>query len=124
MVVEKHRNRKKGGIDYLNLSKLLVPKREALAMDDEEDADVALTTIRNELLTIAGMGKGMAVLEKLFRDVDKDGSGKLDSNEFRYCLAELGWSFEVDDVERLIALFDPNGDGLISHGELEILSLL
>jgi hypothetical protein len=56
-------------------------------------------------------------LEEMFRNADKDGSGKLTYNEFRDAFRVLTYGLNDNDINMLIALADEDQDELISWQE-------
>ncbi|KAL1195469.1 putative calcium-binding protein CML32 [Cardamine amara subsp. amara] len=62
-------------------------------------------------------------VDKMFRELDADGDGQIDSVEFASCLV-LGEGEEQDDEETVMKeafdLYDIDGDGKISASELHV----
>lgn len=56
-------------------------------------------------------------LEEMFKNADKDGSGKLTYNEFRDAFRVLTYGLNDNDINMLIALADEDEDELISWKE-------
>lgn len=54
----------------------------------------------------------------LFKDLDKDGSNKVNAAELKAMLEEMGSKLDKAAVERLVKMFDENGDGELSLEEL------
>merc|ERR1712196_246555 len=52
-----------------------------------------------------------------FKYFDKDGSGKVTKDEFRYTLEKYGISLESKDVGAFFAEFDPDNSGTITYTE-------
>jgi len=50
-------------------------------------------------------------IRKVFSSLDNDGNGVLDSDEFRTGLRRLGCDLEMNVLERVMHLFDKDGDG-------------
>lgn len=57
----------------------------------------------------------------LFAEMDKDHSGSVDHDEFREGMLKVefqgGLRFRADDIEKLIELYDDDGDGMIDYFE-------
>ncbi|VDD74448.1 unnamed protein product [Mesocestoides corti] len=58
-------------------------------------------------------------VKKLFKELDKDGSGKVSAKELVVMLREMKSSLDEATVERLIKKFDTNKDGELSLEELD-----
>ena len=56
-------------------------------------------------------------LSDLFAKIDKDGSGELDSREFRAGMLQIGLTFEDAEISALFAHMDNDGSGTISTVE-------
>ena len=57
-------------------------------------------------------------LETLVKEVDADGDGEIDFNEFLTMMAESENS-EIDEIKTAFAIFDKDGNGYISKDELK-----
>ncbi|BHF67470.1 hypothetical protein SprV_0301049600 [Sparganum proliferum] len=58
-------------------------------------------------------------VRKLFKHMDKDGSGKISVEEFKHALEEeIGETLREDDVRQFMARLDTNDDGELSIEEL------
>ena len=53
----------------------------------------------------------------VFRRMDKDSSGQLDTREFKLAAAGLGVALSDADAALIIGRMDANGDGMVSIGE-------
>ena len=87
-------------------------------VDENDDGgldreEFVIFSLRDALLR-----SGERVLD-IFREWDKDGSGKLTKEEFKSALHSLGFSVCTDaDVDSLFRRFDPDGDGAVDYVEL------
>jgi Ca2+-binding EF-hand superfamily protein len=57
---------------------------------------------------------GLAQLRSKFDELDADGSGVLDLQEFRAGLVQFGMEVSENDAKSLLSVFDPEGDGELS----------
>jgi Ca2+-binding EF-hand superfamily protein len=62
-------------------------------------------------------GRGLAGLRKLFRQMDGDGDGRLDRDEFTRGLAMMNIHPTPGDLRAILARYDANGDGSIQFDE-------
>ena len=62
-------------------------------------------------------GRGLAGLRKLFRQMDGDGDGRLDRDEFTRGLAMMNIHPTPEDLRAILARYDENGDGSIQFDE-------
>lgn len=62
-------------------------------------------------------GRGLAGLRKLFRQMDGDGDGCLDHDEFTRGLAMMNIHPDPVDLAAILARYDANGDGSIQFDE-------
>ncbi|XP_023550775.1 putative calcium-binding protein CML19 isoform X1 [Cucurbita pepo subsp. pepo] len=59
----------------------------------------------------------MALYEKVFKQVDGDGDGKLSPLELQRCMAGVGGSLTLEEAEMVVENLDTDGDGLMGWGE-------
>lgn len=59
----------------------------------------------------------MRGLAKVFQEMDKNGSGTLDSDDFRWGLKNFGLNFSDQECKILIEEFDKNQNGVIEFSE-------
>lgn len=64
-------------------------------------------------------GKFDESVKKIFKELDTDGSGKVNAKELTAMLKEMGSKLDQIAVERLIKKFDLNKDGELSIDELD-----
>jgi Ca2+-binding EF-hand superfamily protein len=57
---------------------------------------------------------GLALLRSKFDELDADGSGVLDLQEFHAGLLSFGMEVSENDAKSLLSVFDPDGDGELS----------
>merc|ERR1712010_59531 len=55
--------------------------------------------------------------QEVFLEFDTDGSGKIDTAELKAALAQLGQSVKEEELLKMIAEIDEDGDGLIDPDE-------
>jgi Ca2+-binding EF-hand superfamily protein len=60
-------------------------------------------------------------IEDLFKEVDTDKSGYLESKEIKECLSKLGMILSEIELAAYVARFDTDGDGRISLKEFKII---
>ncbi|TPP61067.1 Calcium-binding protein, partial [Fasciola gigantica] len=58
-------------------------------------------------------------IEKIFRNIDKDGNGKIHPRELQYFFKKHQLNMTINEVKQYMKRFDVNGDGLISLEELK-----
>ena len=56
-------------------------------------------------------------IRQYFREIDSDGSGKLDPNEFSKMLRKLGVELDQNELMKIYKKADSNGDGEVSFRE-------
>ncbi|XP_042500679.1 polcalcin Syr v 3-like [Macadamia integrifolia] len=61
-------------------------------------------------------GENAAEMEKIFKRFDANGDGKISSTELGETLKQLG-SVSPEDIKRMMAEIDTDGDGYISFQE-------
>ena len=52
-----------------------------------------------------------------FRTLDKDGSGTIDTGEFKHLMTHIGDKLTEDEVMTIINAADKDGDGTLSYDE-------
>ena len=52
-----------------------------------------------------------------FRTLDKDGSGTIDTGEFKHLMTHIGDKLTEDEVMTIINAADQDGDGTLSYEE-------
>jgi len=80
---------------------------QMLSQSDEIKEQVA-----GQIRKVIGESKNQERLEKLFRDLDADGSGLLTANEFEKGLAKLGIFYSPQQFRSLCKLLNPDGGDL------------
>lgn len=74
-------------------------------------------------MDFGGAGRGgmrpenRKLYENIFRMIDKDGGGDLDSDELKRALASMGEKLTDADVKDIIQEIDDNGDGTVNMNE-------
>ena len=63
----------------------------------------------------------IARYKKIFSQFDKDGSGKITTQELRTLLKELGQEVKGSEAQRMIDEIDANGSGTIEFPEFLVL---
>merc|ERR1712002_672138 len=53
----------------------------------------------------------------VFREYDKDGSGKIDAAELQQVFAEMGKTYSTEQMERMISLADADASGTLEYEE-------
>jgi len=74
-----------------------------------------VTHIWHQLLT--NMRYANQMLKLAFSFFDRDGSGKIDQQEFYNAMVELGEPLTMEEVRLFISLIDKNNDGKVDFGE-------
>lgn len=59
----------------------------------------------------------IALYEKVFKQVDGDGDGKLSPPELQRCMAGVGGSLTIKEAETVVENLDLDGDGLVGWDE-------
>ncbi|XP_064614277.1 calmodulin-like protein 3 [Liolophura sinensis] len=57
-------------------------------------------------------------LRRIFKQIDQDGSGKINAEEFRQALEAGGCQATLSDINEMITAADNSGDGMIDFKEL------
>lgn len=60
---------------------------------------------------------GVRNLKKVFYEMDKDKSGKLELDDFRWGLRNYGLNFTESEIRILLKEFDKNNNGVIEFNE-------
>uniref|UniRef100_A0A1I8GS05 Calmodulin n=1 Tax=Macrostomum lignano TaxID=282301 RepID=A0A1I8GS05_9PLAT len=93
--------------------------REAFSLFDK-DGDGTITN--KELASVMralGQNPTQEELKEMIKEVDQDGSGSIEFDEFLYMMRTQMHSVDSDDeVRQAFRLFDADGDGYLSAGEL------
>lgn len=76
-----------------------------------------LSRVRKALLDACGE-LGIASLRRLLRRMDSNGDGRVDVDEFRTALCELGATLSARDMVTVMSAFDRDGSGRVSAEEL------
>ena len=58
-----------------------------------------------------------AAMRAVFRDFDKDGSGKIDAQELKAVFAEMGKTYSDAEMERMIQIADKDASGTLEYEE-------
>jgi len=100
--------------------------------NDLYEIDMKAQSIENELMSIEDEGSEAArsylacpwtevqALEGAFKDMDNDGSGALDANEFQDLMFALGIELSDEDAEKEVATIDLDGNGVVDFFEFAL----
>ena len=58
-------------------------------------------------------------LKYWFNQIDRDGSGKIDSHELKQANRKFGWHYSNYEIDQMIWNIDKNGDGKVNFKELK-----
>jgi Ca2+-binding EF-hand superfamily protein len=110
-----------GSVDFSEFAPLAYDLLvEILSRDIQTKADQesALRDQARDIL-VHGMSREelQATLDAIFTNADKDGSGELDQEEFKACLADAELGFTAEEIEHLMASIDSDENSKISHAE-------
>ncbi|VEL15177.1 unnamed protein product [Protopolystoma xenopodis] len=61
-----------------------------------------------------------SAIERLFKSIDKDGSGKITADELKLALEQCGCKYPVDTINLFIKENDTNGDGQLDVKEVKL----
>jgi len=120
---------KEGTINYEKIAKKngssikeIKELHEAFAMFDE-DGDESITAVElGNILKKLGQSPSNDELKDMINEVDQDGNGKIDFEEFCSMMAKTskaGNSSNEDELKEAFKVFDKDGNGKISHEELK-----
>ncbi|KAK0057404.1 calmodulin-related protein 97A [Biomphalaria pfeifferi] len=90
-----------------------------LELDDNNDKLVSWEEFSSALYAKDPREVTRAELEQAFKDIDKDGSGKLDKNEIRLLCQQQGLDISEEQLNEVVKEADDNNDGKISFEEFE-----
>ena len=57
------------------------------------------------------------VLERVFRNFDEDGDGKISPAELSTCMRTIGEELSAEDAEAVVVFMDSDGDGLLGFDD-------
>ncbi|PVD26474.1 hypothetical protein C0Q70_14151 [Pomacea canaliculata] len=107
-----------GGINREEKRLFRAEFREAFCMFDK-DGDGRIT--EQELGTVLrslGQDPTDTELKDMINDVDTDGSGTIEFNEFLLMMSQKCEKTELEEIADAFKIFDKNGDGFINSDEL------
>eukprot|EP00667_Euglena_gracilis_P019488 EG_transcript_20895 len=95
--------------------------REAFTLFDR-DGDGSITTKEiGAVMRALGQNPTEEELQKIIEEVDQDGNGIMDFEEFLALMSKkMHEEYELDDIEEAFRIFDKNQDGFISLPELRL----
>ncbi|KAJ1446759.1 hypothetical protein M885DRAFT_545359 [Pelagophyceae sp. CCMP2097] len=73
--------------------------------------------VRDEFARLAARRGARPDYARAFRELDHDGSGSIDANEFRGAMKNLGLRLSSAESRELMNMFDSDGDGRVSYNE-------
>lgn len=99
----------------------LAEYKEAFDLFDK-DRDGAITTQElNDVMTALGQSPTEEDLKKMLQEVDTDGNGIIDLNEFLNLITRHQETSDPEkDMLDVFRMFDKNGDGFITADELSL----
>ncbi len=83
----------------------------------QEEIDRLERAVRDLLSKTGWRGASETELKRCFKGWDKDGSGKINSPEFRTALRQLGIIVTEAEARMVLDRFDKDGDGVIDYAE-------
>jgi len=101
------------------LSKLGLPSGDDYVADllGGYDTDNSKTVSKDEFLRYV-KDKEQAMV-KVFKNLDKDGSGTISHDEIVECMKQMGITASDSDGKRMVELLDANKDGIVSFDEFK-----
>ena len=90
-----------------------IPARE---LPDDNGANLA-EMVTEEIERVAQRSGRRPDLLRAFEELDSNGSGRISEREFTDELRRLGFDIRSDDLRKLIAHFDVDGDGKVDYPE-------
>ena len=85
------------------------------ALGGDDQSALITEEEQEKLVQFAKQQKGG--LHKIFRKLDKDGSGEIEAREFKALLRKMDVELDDDDVSNLIEALDADGNGALSYAE-------
>jgi hypothetical protein len=80
-------------------------------------SDDVVTAALARLASVIGDREGLADLGQLFRELDEDGSGELDIDEFTQALRRFGIAESDDCIAKMFKVIDADGGGTLDFDE-------
>jgi Ca2+-binding EF-hand superfamily protein len=89
-------------------------------LEESEERTYLIQDLRSRIIQrTAGHGlQQRELLEKVFKEIDLDGSGEIDGTEFKSLLVKMDMGYSVKKFMKLYRAIDRDGDGTLSLTEL------
>lgn len=91
-------------------------------LTDMDEARLVVEELRQKIFSMADeqdLADKKEFISRLFAEIDEDGSGTLDSDEFRELLRSVHLTYSDYRYRLLFAAVDTSGNGLVSEDELQ-----
>ncbi|CAG9332140.1 unnamed protein product [Blepharisma stoltei] len=88
-------------------------------LDRNNDGRLSKEELYDEYVLSMGHSEAEALVEKIMKEVDTDNNGYIDYSEFLKATLDIKKVFSLDNLKSAFKMFDHDGSGSISAGELK-----
>ena len=86
--------------------------------DLKKTGEISKEIFYKKLIELYGENEGKEICDKIFQRLDLDGSGEISYDEFLSAMIDGKKVLTEDRLEKAFKMFDKDGNGLLSIGEI------